>query len=174
MTPETITTERLLLRPWRVADAERVFEYASEWDLARMTSSIPHPYTRAMADAYVRGETTSTSEIAYAIDDGAGIVGAVGLKQAGAPELGYWIGAPHRGKGYAGEAAAALCDMAFTSLGATTIEACVFTDNPTSAKVLERLGFRHAYDCVDDSRARGEKVPSAHYALTRADWEALR
>lgn len=169
--PARIDTARLVLRPWDAGDAADLHRFAAEWDLARMTSRIPHPYTRQMAEEFI-AKPRSGSEISYAIDHAGALVGAISLIRREAWELGYWIGAGHRGAGVATEAAAAICAMGFAHLGLGAIHACVFADNPGSAKVLARLGFRHAYDCADDSLARGEKVPSAHLVLSASDWRA--
>jgi ribosomal-protein-alanine N-acetyltransferase len=52
--PELLT-ERLLLRAFTLADAREVAEYAGDWDIARMTSNIPHPYELSMAEEWVSG-----------------------------------------------------------------------------------------------------------------------
>lgn len=169
--PARIETARLTLRPWEAGDAADLHRFAAEWDLARMTSRIPHPYTRQMAEAFIAKPRTA-SGIFYAIARGGALVGAISLMRRDAWELGYWIGAGHRGAGVATEAASAVCAMGFEHLGLGAIHACVFADNPGSAKVLARLGFRHAYDCAEDSLARGEKVPSAHLKLSASDWRA--
>ena len=172
--PQHLSTERLTLRPWREADAEKVCEYASEWDLARMTSRIPHPYSYEMAAAFVRGEGLPEGEIAYAVDCGGELAGAVGLSPGEAWELGYWTGAPHRRRGYAAEAAAAMCEMAFATLRAGAVSARVNADNPASQKLMARLGFQHVGAGEGYSRARGETAALELFRLTAADWAAAR
>ncbi len=58
-------------------------------------------------------------------------------------ELGYWIVPGHRGKGYATEAARAMCDAGFHTLRLHRIEAGAFARNHASVRVLEKAGFRY-------------------------------
>jgi RimJ/RimL family protein N-acetyltransferase len=58
-------------------------------------------------------------------------------------ELGYWIGVPYWGKGYATEAARALVQYGFETLQLHRIFASHFANNSVSAKVLRKIGMRH-------------------------------
>lgn len=171
-----LETERLILRPWEAADLDRVVAYCGAWDLARMTSRIPHPYTLEMGAAYLRGEGAAPGEVAYAVDDGSGVVGAAGASPIaeGGVELGYWIGGPHRGQGYALEAAAAVCAEAISS-GAAHIDAKAMNDNPVSHGVLRRLGFAETGPTTGVSIARDPdaRFPMTAYRLSRPRWEAI-
>jgi RimJ/RimL family protein N-acetyltransferase len=74
------------------------------------------------------------------------LIGVVGLQQIARDrlraELGYWIGVPWWGKGYATEAARAVVRYGFDELGLHKIHAHYLTRNPASGKVLERVGMR--------------------------------
>lgn len=73
------------------------------------------------------------------------LVGACGLhgRQTGATaELGYWIGKPFWGRGYATEAARAVVAYGFDTLGLHRVFAMAYSRNPTSSRVLEKLGMR--------------------------------
>ena len=72
------------------------------------------------------------------------VVGAIGLAPAHIDEgveLGFWIGKPYWGRGYATEAARALLGFAFYDLGVTQIVAGAFRENRASLCVLEKVGF---------------------------------
>lgn len=58
-------------------------------------------------------------------------------------ELGYWIGPPFRGHGYATEAARAMCEVGFRTLRLHRIEAGALARNHASIHVLEKAGLRH-------------------------------
>lgn len=77
-------------------------------------------------------------------------VGCCGLRPrdpaAGVFEMGYGIRRGHEGRGYAGEAAAAVVDHAFGPVGARALFAGHHPDNGISARVLRRLGFVHTHD----------------------------
>ncbi len=49
----TLQTERLMLRPFHVADAPRVKELAGAWEIAATTANVPHPYEEGMAEAWI-------------------------------------------------------------------------------------------------------------------------
>jgi L-fuculose-phosphate aldolase len=146
----TLHTERLVLRPFRLSDAPRVRELAGAREVAENTLAIPHPYPEGVAEAWIASHESAfrLGEIAvFAItlqDDT--LVGAVGLKleeDTGIAELGYWVGLPYWGNGYATEAADALLDFGFESLVLDRIWARAFVRNPASSRVLQKLGMRH-------------------------------
>jgi RimJ/RimL family protein N-acetyltransferase len=56
-------------------------------------------------------------------------------------ELGYWIGRPFWGRGYATEAARAMLDFGFGSMGLNRIFAHHMRDNPASGRVLANIGM---------------------------------
>ena len=137
-----ITTPRLTLRPFTPADAPAVQELASAYEVALNTLSIPHPYPDGAAEQWIAMRDEST--LNFAIDDGR-VVGAAGLMLKGdrIAELGYWIGVPFWGRGYASEAAAALVRHGFEELNLQRIYAGVFTRNLSSGRVLEKVGMRY-------------------------------
>jgi [ribosomal protein S5]-alanine N-acetyltransferase len=57
-------------------------------------------------------------------------------------ELGYWIAPGQRGRGYATEAAQAMCDLGFRTMRLHRIEARAFARNRASIHVLEKAGFQ--------------------------------
>ncbi len=86
------------------------------------------------------------SQFIYAVEtkEYAELIGAVGLivvsdhRQA---ELGYWIGVPYWGQGYATEAAAELLKTGFDSLSVNKIFSRHYGINPASGRVLEKIGM---------------------------------
>jgi ribosomal-protein-alanine N-acetyltransferase len=144
-------TERLLLRPFSLADAPAVQALAGEKEIAATTLTIPHPYEDGMAEewigthqeAFEKGES-----IIFAVarlSDGA-LIGAVGLEinpQNVRGELGYWIGVPYWNQGYCTEAARAVVNYGFEQLGLARIHAAHFKRNLASGRVLQKLGMTH-------------------------------
>lgn len=144
----TIKTERLVLRPITLGDAPEFARLAGDFDIAKMTGSIPSPFPVISAEirtmmfemAWRQG-----TEYSYAISKAGGdLMGELSLfrrKGAESFELGYWIGKPYWGHGYMTEACSALIACAEEHLGVTTLVAGVFSDNPGSVRILEKLGF---------------------------------
>jgi RimJ/RimL family protein N-acetyltransferase len=170
---ETIHTARLTLRPFRGADAARVAELAGAWEVARMCARVPHPYAVADAEAWFATQPEARAAgraFDYAVETAAeGLIGAVGVerRKAGeAPTLGYWIGQPYWGRGYATEAGAALLATAAHELGEADFRSEHFVDNLKSGIVLEKLGFAYTGEVRPMlSLARRTEVPAR--AMTR-------
>ncbi len=117
-----LRTERLLLRPFEAADAAAVHSLCGNWDVAHMLSRVPHPYTLDLAAQWIASHGAARSSGAehvfcVALDDD--VVGAAGLERTapGTYEIGYWIGEPWWGRGFATEAARRLVQFAFVELG---------------------------------------------------------
>jgi ribosomal-protein-alanine N-acetyltransferase len=87
-------------------------------------------------------------------------------------ELGYWIGKPYWGRGYATEAAAAVLDFAFGPLALHRVEATHFTRNPASGRVMEKLGMRLEGVFRDAHRKWGRYEDIAQRAILADEWAA--
>ena len=110
----------MLLRAPRLEDAKTVAALANDRRIAENTARIPHPYKLSDAESFIAGANKAGGEAVFLItlrDET--VIGACGIAmQEQTPELGYWLGVPHWGKGYATEALHAVIDYAFTDLGA--------------------------------------------------------
>jgi len=141
-----IETRRLALRAPGAGDIDRIATLANDFDIARMTTRMPHPYGRADAETFVAKARTldADKEAVFAIEQpGEGLVGMLGLHTGGplGPEIGYWVGRPYWGQGIASEAAEAVMDWAANDWRRRVVTAGYFADNPASGRVLERAGF---------------------------------
>ncbi len=146
-----LTTKRLRLRPFTLLDAPAIQRLAGAPEIAATTLRIPHPYPEGLAEAWVlshRGGYERGEELTLAITrlEDEALLGAIGLAiaaQDARAELGYWIGVPYWGQGYATEAAAALLAYGFQALGLARIHACHFAGNTASGRVLQKIGMTH-------------------------------
>jgi RimJ/RimL family protein N-acetyltransferase len=176
-TGPALETERLCLRPLQRADAGAIARLANDRRIAENTASMPHPYTLADAEDFLRRVETSPSEVAFAItlnDDT--LIGACGLKRdrSNATEIGYWLGVPYWGQGYATEAARALIDHAFGDLGLDHLEADARVSNPASRRVLEKCGFQWSRVILRRVRAIASSAPVDRFRLDRGLWASLK
>jgi RimJ/RimL family protein N-acetyltransferase len=89
-------------------------------------------------------------------------------------EVGYALGRAHWGKGYIGEALAAMLGHGFAELHLNRVEADIDPRNPASAKALVRLGFRHEGLLRERWIVNGEICDTAFYGLLKRDWDARR
>jgi RimJ/RimL family protein N-acetyltransferase len=98
------------------------------------------------------------------------LVGAVGLKleeDSGIAELGYWVGVPYWGNGYATEASNAVLDYGFESLVLGRIWARAFARNPASSRVLEKVGMRHEGTLRSSIRKNDELLDAEVFGILR-------
>jgi RimJ/RimL family protein N-acetyltransferase len=157
----TIATHRLRLRPLRVSDAPAIARYASDAEVARMTTRIPHPLGVEGAEAFVEQVVASSDERVFAIADQTdALIGALGFHEMdawGAPKMGYWLGKPHWGQGLATEAVSAALVWARRDWGRKVVRAGHFADNEASANVLIKTDFLYTGEVkAQPSLARGE------------------
>lgn len=149
--PPTLTTARLLLRPFTADDAPAVQAHLRERDVADTTAMIPHPYPEGGAAAWIgtheaRHDAGEAAVLAVTLREGGALVGSIELRIDMAHrrgELGYWIGRAHWRKGYATEAADALLRWAIRALGLHRVHAAHLSRNPASGGVLRKIGMRH-------------------------------
>jgi len=146
----TLKTERLVLRPFLLSDASVVQRLAGNRTVADTTLSIPHPYADGMAEAWIATHeaawTRHESATLAVTEIGEGLVGAISLRIELAHrrgELGYWIGQPYWGRGYASEAARAMIAWGFANVGLGRIYAHHMTRNPASGRVMEKAGMQY-------------------------------
>ena len=146
-----LRTERLLLRSFRAEDAPAVQRLAGAFEIADTTLLIPHPYPDGLAEKWISGHATALANgesLVFAVTEAATgqLCGSIGLmisKEHAKAEMGYWIGVPFWGKGYATEAGRALLEYGFGQWNLNRIFALHFCRNPASGRVLAKLGLRH-------------------------------
>jgi 8-oxo-dGTP diphosphatase len=174
-----LATARLTLRPLRPDDAESLHRLVNDWEVVRNLAEVPFPYPRQLADDWIAStaqELEAGCGYTLAItghDDGQELLlGVVGLRlepKARLGMLGYWVGRRFWGHGVAGEAAGKLVRWGFANLSLDRIQAKVATDNPASAAVLRRIGFRQTGEGLAHSVARGGDRPVWQFEATRDD-----
>lgn len=141
--PETIETERLVLRAPRVSDLDDLVAQANNWNVLEPTASLPFPYEVGHGRAFLEKQQRAVQHPFVIADKTTGrLMGIAGLYfHPDSPvELGYWLGEDHWGKGYAPEAVSGLL-AACAGAGLSAIRARVLAANKGSIRVLEKTGF---------------------------------
>jgi RimJ/RimL family protein N-acetyltransferase len=178
-----LETRRLWLRWPRLADAQAVVRLAGEKAVADMTARIPHPYPPEQAERFIfqaRRANANGESLQLAITPKGkpnSLIGMVGISlsaETGKPELGYWLGTPSWGQGYATEAVRALIDAFFAYGDETELTASARVINPASRRVLEKCGFAYQGAGLMELPARGGLYPADHFRLDRRAWESLK
>jgi len=166
-----LKTERLVLRPLTMADAPELQRLVGAREVALNTLRIPHPYPEGAAEAWIAKQGT-TPEIVFAIEQQGQLIGAIGLSPEpdhDRAELGYWIGVPFWGRGFATEAARAMVRFAFDEQALHRVTATVFSRNAASARVLEKIGMQCEGKLRQHFKKWGEYVDVDFYAIIRGD-----
>lgn len=168
-------TKRLVLRPgWR-EDAPALAAAIGHQDVLRNLARAPMPYRLEDAQEFLASphHPMIPALLAFARTGGAPrLIGGCGIHRSenGGHELGYWIARPYWGLGFATEATQAVMSIA-RATGLKRVQAVHMLDNPASAKVLRKLGFRPTGRVETRySRSRQALVPCA---LFEDDGETL-
>jgi len=169
-----LKTERLVLRPFTLADAPQVQRLAAAREIALNTLRIPHPYPVGAAEAWI-AKMGSGPEATFAITGNGEVMGAIGLvvdRTHNRAELGYWLGVPFWGKGYTTEAARAMLRFGFEELLLNRIFADVFSRNTASQRVLQKIGMKHEGTLRQQFRKWDEYVDVECYGVLRSEYAA--
>lgn len=172
-------TERLVLRPAHEEDIEQMALLANNLNVARMLARLPHPYTRERAVEFIPlAASGAVGQFVYAITlaETGEFIGCTTLhdhKYGPGYEIGYWLGEPYWGKGYATEATVALIDLSFRTLSLEQIYISAQSRNAGSRRVIEKCGFKHTGSAIGFSGIDGD-IPVECYVMTRQQWLELR
>lgn len=169
---QTLESERLLLRPFRAADAAAVCALCGNWKVARMLARVPHPLTHDLAAQWIASHgpnRRSGDEIIFCIERNLEVIGSVGLRRTAAQtyNLGYWLGEPWWGQGFATEAAGMAVRFAFDRLDTEKLTSGHFHDNLASGHVLEKCGCRYIGESIMHCEARGGALAHNDFAYCR-------
>jgi len=151
-----IETERLILRTPGLQDAARIADLINDYDVARMLTRVPHPYSLTDAEAFLASE--EAREDNFLVEHKSfGPIGLIGLHDPGetgpmslpAREMGYWLGRTFWGRGFATEAAKAMLAWARDGCGLKVVASGHYADNPASGRVLAKAGFLYTGQVLD-------------------------
>ncbi len=178
----TLQTARLVLRPFRPADAEAVTVLLNDAAVSATLETIPYPYYREYADWWISLHESLFAEcrelhLAVVLRAPGELLGAVALlsKDPEGPfQLGYWLGRRHWGCGYATEAVEAIIRYAQRELGVRRIAARCMVDNPASVAVLAKVGLRRVGRCAQPVTKGGRTYEVDEFVLeVRSEERAL-
>jgi RimJ/RimL family protein N-acetyltransferase len=176
-----LETARLVLRAPRLGDAKSVAMLANDRRIAENTARIPHPYRAADAEDFIAGANIGSEAVfLITLRNGAQgkhqVIGACGYTQIDRhpPEIGYWLGVKHWGKGYATESVRAMIDHIFADTDCEAIQSAARVTNPASRRVLEKCGFQWTGAGLLRIRAIASSAPIDRFRLDRGLWASLK
>jgi RimJ/RimL family protein N-acetyltransferase len=179
--PLVVETQRLVLRPLELGDADALYALASDPEVAKMMSWDAHKdraETVAFLERMIAARNEGTS-VGWAILEGGTPIGVISIDgirwefrawRVDRAEMGYWLGRPHWGKGLMSEAATAALRFAFETLGLHKVTIGCVEGNDASRKIIEKLGFRFLALFQDDFFRFGKWWDHRRYELTVAEW----
>ncbi|MBX9705918.1 MAG: GNAT family N-acetyltransferase [Gammaproteobacteria bacterium] len=161
MSDTIIETERLILRQWRDSDLQIMAQINHD---PRVMEHFPAPRTLEETKAFINGSKALFKEVGYCfyaaeLKDTQELIGFVGIAPVyempctPAVEIGWRLGTKFWGQGFATEAARAVINYAFGTLGIDELVTFTATTNKKSERVMQRLGFsRSEQDDFDHPR----------------------
>ena len=176
-------TERLILRPWELSDAEDLYKYASDPQVGPIAGWPVHTSVENSREIIktVFGEPETYAVVPKSIGKAVGCAGLmIGSKSnTDLPdteaEVGYWIGVPFWGKGMIPEAVRRLMQHAFEDLNLNKLWCGYFDGNIHSKRVQEKCGFRYHHTSENVPCAIENLLQTEHVGcITRDEWEKLR
>lgn len=177
----TLETLRLSLRAFTLEDAPAVVALMADGKISETTLMIPQSYALEDAEGWIESHAQTALEAdryVFALTLKRGVlVGSfelmVNLRHARG-ELAYWLGTPFWGQGFTPEAGRAILDWGFSSLPLERVQAGVFVNNPSSARVQEKLGLTLEGRFREYYRKNGVQLDSEVRSILRREWEAGR
>jgi ribosomal-protein-alanine N-acetyltransferase len=174
-------TDRLILREFTEEMAPDVQRLLGEWEVIRTLLGISYPYKDGMAEEWIathRPAYEAGEHITWAIvlrGEGT-LIGSIRLRLHpihDSADLGFWIGRPYWGHGYATEAGREVVRYGFEDLGLHRIGASHLGSNTASGKVMRKLGMTHEGTRPEQFKNWGAYEDRVDYGLLARDWRKL-
>lgn len=163
------------LRWFGLADVDAVTEACQDSEISRWTATVPYPYARADASAWISGHDAARSTgsgFSFAVIDlaSSALLGSISVVCPSAAEgvVGYWVAAPARRRGIATRALALVEHWAFDALPVEVLRLDTMNGNVAS----ERVAVNNDFAPVDTDARHVDAASGRVFAVTR--WEKRR
>ncbi len=168
-----LESERIILRPVSLDDAEDMYEYTSDEETTRFIYD-PHKdldQTKTVIANYFVKEPIG--KYAIELKESKKMVGAIEFRvdewnKSG--DLGFTLNRHYWGNGYMTEAGKLIVGLAFDVLGLERVFAAHEVTNSASGKVLSRLGMKCEGILRKDQKIKGQLVDSVHYSILKEEY----
>ncbi len=178
----TLETERLILRRMTLRDAQDIFAYSRDPEVARhvlwvaqKSVSEAKDYCRFMLRKYRNDEPSSWGIIEKKTDTLVGTIGYMDYSEDNASvEVGYSLAKWMWNGGYMTEALRRVIEYTFEAMDINRIEAQHELENPSSGRVMEKCGMQKEGVLRQRLYNKGKYVDVALYAMLREDYEKLK
>lgn len=175
-----IETDRLLLRPWSMEDANDLYEYAKVPTVGTNAGWKPHDSLEESREIIKMFTDPKKPGVLFALEEkeSGKVIGSLGIEEdgrrpgvEGAFSLGYALSQDFWGRGLMTEAVSAAIDYAFQVCGAKLFSVTHYPFNKRSKRVIEKSGFRYEGLLRQASRRYdGVVLDLCFYSMTAAEY----
>jgi RimJ/RimL family protein N-acetyltransferase len=165
---QMLQTNRLILRPWREADAVVLFKWAADPDVGPRAGWPPHKSEEESLEI-IRTVFNNDSNWAIELRETGEAIGAIGYGPScdcrlpardGEPLCGYWVAKPYWNRGICTEALRLMLDHIRSTTEIKSLISGHFVDNSASGRVMEKCGFIPTGEtCIDETQYQGAGRP---------------
>ncbi len=180
-----LETKRLLLRKARKSDWQDIVEGASDLNVSKMMTSVPHPYEKKDAELFINDSIKKWNQkkgFSFFIELKSekkviGVMTVGGINEFnGTATTGSWINKKYWKQGYITEAKITVNDFAFNQLKLRRLNSTVYTDNKASNATQTKMGY--VFEGVSRKAQRSKSTGKIHdlniYGLLKEDWKKIR
>lgn len=180
---QRIETERLILRPYTVDDAEAMYQnWASSEEVTRYLTWPPHSSAEATRTLLEGWEESYQNPTVYhwgiTLKGSDTVIGDISVvhmnEKTAAAELGWCLGQSFWGKGIMPEAALAVLNFLFDWVGFHRVEARHDKNNPKSGRIMQKIGMQYEGTMRAADVNNQGICDMVQYAILREEWEQAR
>ena len=175
-----LETDRLILRPFKIEDAEEVFNnWASDDEVTKYLTWSTHSsveMSRSYMEFCINGyNEKNVYQWGMELKNSHELIGNISvvkiIDEIDSVELGWVIGRKWWGNGYTAEAAKRLLEFLFTEVGANRICAGHDVNNPNSGRVMRKIGMKYEGTVRQSGKNNQGIVDMANYSVLREEWK---
>lgn len=174
--PQTLQTERLLLKPWAFENVEDVLAYATDEEWSRYLP-VPHPYERQHAEHFISKQILldPSEHVSYSLSIENKVIGGVNVRAQGLPQgitLGYSLAPQYWGQGLITEAVKQIIRVIFEeNPEVQRVQSYADERNKASWRVMEKCGMKREGKFRKNRFLKGNWVDDVWYTILREEWE---
>ena len=176
----SLLTNRLILAPLELKDAEQVQELFPHWEIVQyLAATVPWPYPPDGAYRFYRDVAVPAAARGDAWhwtlrlkSAPAQIIGSISLMRGETENRGFWIGLPWQRQGLMTEACDAVTDYWFNVLGFPALRVPKAIANTASRRISEKCGMRIVG--VEERAYVSGRHPAEIWEITADEWRRYR
>jgi ribosomal-protein-alanine N-acetyltransferase len=173
-------TERLILRPLTLADADQIQAIFPHWQIVRhLMNVVPWPYPADGARQFCEEIALPQAERGEAWhwtlrlhSDPERVIGALNLRKGDANNRGFWLGLPWQRQGLMSEACVWANDVWFDTLDFKLLRVSKAIENAASRRISEKQGMRIVGIAIKEYVSG--RLPSEIWEITADEWRAWK